>query len=275
MAADLHCHTRMSDGSMGIDELVGMAKRAGIDTISVTDHDTFAGATRAKIIGDRVGVRVILGIEISAFDRLRGRKVHILGYLCDNPSRLEGLCHKTIQNRKRAALIMVQKVMRLYPITPEMVARRAQGSTNVYRQHIMHALMDGGFTNELYGEVYQHLFNPQSGKAYYPIEYPDVRDAIRQIRDAGGIAVLAHPAVYDSYELMEELAAENLLDGVEAFHSRNKPNDAVVLEAFARKNNLLVTGGTDFHGMYAPMPLALGQCTTPDEWVEKLLSFKK
>ena len=59
MAADLHCHTKMSDGSVGIEDLVGMAKRAGVDTLAITDHDTFAGATRAKIIGDRIGVRVI------------------------------------------------------------------------------------------------------------------------------------------------------------------------------------------------------------------------
>lgn len=275
MAADLHCHTKMSDGSVGIEDLVGMAKRAGVDTLAITDHDTFAGATRAKIIGDRIGVRVIPGIEVSAFDRLRGRKVHILGYRFMNPQRLEGLCYKTIQNRKRAALFMVQKVMRLYPITPEMVSRRAQCSTNIFRQHIMHALIDAGVTNEFYGALYHKLFDPKDGVAYYPVEYPDVREAISQIREAGGIAVLAHPGVYNSYELMEELAAEKMLDGVEAFHSRNKPNDAVVLSSFARRNHLLVTGGTDFHGMYAPKPLPLGLCTTPDEYLRELLEFKR
>ena len=275
MPADLHCHTIMSDGSVGIEELVSMAKRAGIDTLAVTDHDTFAGVTRAKIIGERIGVRVIPGIEISAFDQTRGRKVHILGYRCAIPQRLEGLCHKTIQNRKRAALIMLQKVMRLYPITPEMVARRSQCSTNIYRQHIMHALIDAGVTSEFYGDLYHELFDPQTGCAHYPVEYPNVREVIRQIRDAGGIAVLAHPSVYDSYELMEELAAEKLLDGVEAYHSRNKPNDSVVLTAFARRYGLLTTGGTDFHGMYAPKPLPLGQCTTPEESLRQLLDFKR
>ena len=77
MSADLHCHTKMSDGSVTIEELVILAKNKGITTISVTDHDTFAGSTRAKVFAKRHGVTVIPGIEISAFDYDRNQKVHV------------------------------------------------------------------------------------------------------------------------------------------------------------------------------------------------------
>ena len=85
MSADLHCHTKMSDGSVTIEELVILAKNKGITTISVTDHDTFAGSTRAKVFAKRHGVTVIPGIEISAFDYDRNQKVHVLCYHCSYP----------------------------------------------------------------------------------------------------------------------------------------------------------------------------------------------
>ena len=147
MSADLHCHTKMSDGSVTIEELVILAKNKGITTISVTDHDTFAGSTRAKVFAKRHGVTVIPGIEISAFDYDRNQKVHILCYHCSYPDRLEGLCKKISDSRKKAASIMVQKVMHLYPVGAEILLRHSHGSTNIFKQHIMHGLMDAGYTN--------------------------------------------------------------------------------------------------------------------------------
>ena len=94
MASDLHCHTKISDGSMGIDELIAIAKRRGLTAISVTDHDTTAAATRAVVIGRRQGVDVIHGVEFSTMDTKRGNKAHLLCYLCDTPDRLEGMCRR-------------------------------------------------------------------------------------------------------------------------------------------------------------------------------------
>lgn len=159
----MHCHTKMSDGSASIDEVVLMAKKLGLKTIAVTDHDTFAGATRACVYGRRQGIEVIHGAEISCIDSARGRKVHILCYLCQNPDRLEGVFKRTKERRQRAAALMLQKVMRQYPITPDMVSRRAQGSTNIYKQHIMHALLDAGYTNEIFGDLFRSLFHPKEG----------------------------------------------------------------------------------------------------------------
>lgn len=274
MAADLHCHTKMSDGSAGIDELVILAKKRGIPTIAVTDHDTFAGSTRAKIFGDRHGIEVIPGIELSAFDYERGRKVHILGYCCESPDRLIGLCKRTGDNRRKAANIMLQKVMRIYPISAEMVLRRAQGSTNVFKQHIMHALIDSGYTNEFFGPVFQKLFNSKCGLAYCEVEYPDVHDVIEQIHSAGGVAVLAHPNEYDSCELFAQLAADKEIEGVEVWHPRNKEEDIPKFMAIAKANGLIMTGGTDFHGMYTTHPVPVGTFITPDDQLAALKKCK-
>ena len=275
MKADLHCHTKTSDGSLGTDELIGLAKRAGLEAIAITDHDTFAGVTKAKIAGDRAGVRVIPGIEVSAWDYSRKRKVHVLGYLCDEPEVLGEICRVTAKGRQKAALLMLQKVIRIYPITPEMVAKRAQGSTNIYKQHIMHALVEGGFCAEVYGDLYRKLFDPENGIAFFPVEYPDVRDVVEKIRAAGGVVVLAHPYEYDSIDLMEELTEEHLLDGIEAYHSRNQLDDSMRLSAYAHDHQLLMTGGSDFHGMYSSRPIRLGSCTTPEQCLKELLAFKR
>lgn len=274
MPADLHCHTKMSDGCLSIDEIVLLARKCGILTISVTDHDTFAGSTRAKIFGDRRGVNVISGVEFSTIDSSTKRKAHILCYLSDHTDRLEGLCKRTRDARRRSAVIMVQKVMTVYPIPSEMIMRRAQGSTNIYKQHIMHALIDAGYTDEFFGPVYHKLFNPKDGLAYMPIRYPEVHDVIEQVHEAGGIAVLAHPGVYDSYDLLEQLAHDNEIDGVEVWYPRSKDGDEQKLTAIAKNYNLVMTGGTDFHGLYQPNPQPIGTCTTPDDQLQKLIQRK-
>ena len=269
VSADLHCHTRMSDGSASIDEVVILAKRQGIKTIAVTDHDTFAGATRARVFGARQGVEVIHGAEISCVDPDRGRKVHLLCYLCASPGRLEGMLKKTRESRKQAAAEMMRKIMRLYPITPEMVARRAQGSTNIFKQHIMQALIDAGYASVIFGDLFRHLFHPKEGVAYVKVEYPSAKEVLQKIHEAGGLAVLAHPAVYDSYDLMEELVPLGL-DGVEVWHPRNRAGDEDRLSAFCERHHLIMTGGTDFHGVYTSQPKPLGTCTAPDDQVAQL-----
>ena len=203
MAADLHCHTKISDGSLGIEELIGIAKRRGLSAISVTDHDTTAGATRAVIIGKRQNIPVIHGVEFSTRDTARGTKAHLLCYLSNHPDRLEGICRRVGENRRAAANEMVKRVMRYYPITPDLVIKCATGSTNIYKQHIMHALMDAGYADSIYGETYRKLFG-ENGAARVDIEYPDTREILTAIHEAGGIAVLAHPFQYGNEALLEE-----------------------------------------------------------------------
>ena len=258
---------------MGIDELLATAKRRGITALAITDHDAIAGATRAVIAGKRVGIDVIHGVEFSAYDKVRGRRVHILGYLCDYPDRLEGMCRQTSAARRAAATEMVRKVLRYYPIIPESIARCASGSSAIYKQHIMHALIDAGYASTLFGEVFEKLFNRETGCAYVPIDYPDVHEVIDLIHSAGGLAVMAHPYTYHSEELMEELTDAGKLDGIEVWRPTHTEEQISTLTAFAEKHGLLMTGGSDFHGMYAKTARPLG-CQAPEDTVLKMRTYK-
>ncbi len=274
MSIDLHCHSRVSDGSLGVDELLSIAKRRRLTAIAITDHDAVVGSTRAAIIGKRLEVDVLPGVEFSAFDPQRGQKVHLLGYLCDFPDRLEGMCRRINQSRRAAATEMIRKVLRYYPIVPESITRCSSGSTTVYKQHIMHALMDAGHTDAIYGEVYDKLFSPETGCAYVAMEYPDVREVAELIHSAGGLAVLAHPAAYHNEALMEELAEEGVLDGIEAWHPNHSPEQTEQLKAFAAERKLCVTGGSDFHGMYSSVAHPLGNSDIPEDIPQRLRTYK-
>ena len=187
MAADLHCHTKLSDGSVGIEDLIVIANKSGINTIAITDHDCIAGTVRGQVIGKRYGVTVIPAVELSAFDNEAGKSVHIISYLADSPDRLEAICRKTSVARKRAGQIMMLKVAARFPITSEFIINHASGSTNLYKQHIMHALMDAGYTDELFGELYHKLFSTDSeNNILAPTKYPDVQTVIDEIHGAGG-----------------------------------------------------------------------------------------
>lgn len=275
MPADLHCHTKLSDSSMGIDDLIVLAQKKGITTIAITDRDCQAGTVRGKIIGERRGITVIPGVEISAFDSKRGKNVEILCYLSDSPDRLEGLCHRNIVQRKKASQLMTLKIARKYPITPELVLKCATGSTAVFEQHIMHALLECGLTDKVYGDLYYELFSPESPEnVLVKVNYPEPAEVIEAIHEAGGIAVLAHPAASDCFELMEELADEGILDGVEVWHPENTPEQQEKLQKFAKSKGLLALGGTDFKGMYSKKTVSIGDCATPDADVKALMSYK-
>jgi len=273
MPADLHCHTRISDGSTAIEDLILLAKRRNMMTLAVTDHDTVAGVTRAKVIGGRYGVDVIPGAEFSCFDYKNNRKVHLLAYLFDHPDRLEGLCKRTGEARKKASLQSLSKVMRYYPITSEMVARVATGSTNIFKQHIMHTLMNAGYSTSVFGELFDKLFDSQSGSCIIQPEYPDVFEVLELLKSSGAVTVLAHPTVYDSMGIIRDLVSAGL-DGVEVWHPRNSEEDKQELLRLAAELDLVTTGGSDFHGMYSAVPVPLGTCTTPDACLAALLARK-
>ncbi len=273
MSCDLHCHTKISDGSLGIEELIGVAKRRGLTAIGITDHDSTAGASRGVIIGKRQDFQVIHGVELSTYDTQRGRKAHLLCYLADAPGRLEGICCRNIESRKAAAVQMMRKLLRYYPITPELVARCATGSLSVYKQHIMHALMDAGYTDSIFGPLYDKLFDPEEGIVLVEPEYPDTREVLQLIHSAGGIAVLAHPYTYHSEALLEELVTLGL-DGVEVYHPHHSQQQIDALLDFASAHNLLITGGSDFHGMYSRDIRPMGSVTVEDSVLQAMLQYK-
>lgn len=275
MSIDLHCHTKLSDGSLGIDDLIMVAKKSGMTAIAITDHDSLAGTRRGQMIGERLGLQVIPGVEFSAYDKKRDKKVHILCYLPEFPDRLEGLCRKISNARKRAGQFMILKAAQRYPITPDFVVRCASGSTNIYKQHIMHALVECGYTTKIYGELYKELFSPESkNNIISKIDYPEPKEIIEAIHEAGGIAVLAHAGWYDNFELLEDELIELGLDGVEVWHPKNSDEDRKRLMAIAKKNKLLMTGGSDFHGSYNAEPTKIGDCTMPQEELDLLLKYQ-
>lgn len=274
MAADLHCHTKLTDGSVGIEDLIVIAQKSGIDTIAITDHDCLAGTVRGQVIGKRYGIRIIPGVEISAFDSEAGKRVHILSYLADKPDRLEGICKRTSVARKRAGQIMMLKVAARFPVSNDFIVSHASGSTNLFKQHIMHALIDAGYTNEIYGDLYDALFAPDSAtNLLAPIKYPEVKEVIDEIHGAGGVAVLAHPYKYNNVPELEKYI-EYGLDGVEVWHPSANEENIEEISKLCKKHKLLLTGGSDFHGMYGRHNVTLGACTTPDEHFDKLMGYK-
>lgn len=274
MAADLHCHTKLSDGSVGIEDLIVIAHKSGIDTIAITDHDCIAGTVRGQVIGKRYGVNVISGVELSAFDNEAGKSVHIISYLADSPDRLEAICRKTSVARKRAGQIMMLKVAARFPITSEFIISHASGSTNLYKQHIMHSLMDAGYTDELFGELYRKLFSTDSeNNILAPTKYPDVQTVLDEIHGAGGIAVLAHPGKFNNFDEIEKYV-EMGLDGVEVWSPFNSEEQTEMLASLCKKKKLLLTGGSNFHGTYGEKTVTLGSYSTPQEHLDKLMGYK-
>lgn len=275
MSADLHCHTVLSDGSATIEQVMKLAHNVGLSAIAITDHDTFEGVEKAKRIGAKLGIQVIDGVEISAFDYERKRKVHVLCYLPDNPEKLAPLMNATLLERKRSGMVAIEELCKRYPLSKEDFLSYCKDSTTIFKQHIMRALMDAGFSDRVFSELYYDLFKrPSDKRIYAPIIYPDVYDVVRAVREAGGIAVIAHAGFYGNFELIEKLTAEGLIDGVEVRHPENNVEQTKWLSEFADAHSLLKTGGSDFHGMNNSRMVPIGAYITPREELDRLLEYK-
>ncbi len=279
MKADLHCHTTISDGSLGISDVIRQADRNDVRCLAITDHDSLASLSRSAVLGKRYNVNVIPAVEFSAFDNDRKKKVHILCYMPAKPDRLEGLCLRTSTGRMELGKRMAVKVLDKYPITLESILRYSAGSKAIYKCHIMHALMDYGYTTELYGDVYDSIFDVKEGICAAEVAseadfYPDVHFVTTLIRASGGISVMAHPKVYDSTALLEELAAKHEIDGVEVWHQSADSAYQEELQKIAAEHGLLTTGGSDFHGFYNHYAIQIGSNLTPEESLGKIINHK-
>ena len=273
MTGDLHCHTTLSDGSLGIEETFVQAKRMGLDFLAITDHDTLSSSSRAKILGERYGVQVIPAVELSAWDKKRNNKVHILCYAPQKPDRLEGLCMKSCQIRTECAKDMIKKVLERYPIPSDSVQKYTKGSKSIYKSHIMRALVNYGYATELYGSVNDKLFAWPNGECLVTREYPDVNFVIDLIHSSRGIAVMAHPCMFDNIELLKELIAAGKIDGIEAYHFSATTQKQQMLEKLAKDNDLIVTGGSDFHGLYNSTMTHIGKFVTDQENLDKMFKL--
>lgn len=273
MVGDLHCHTTLSDGSLGIEEVIAQAKRMDMDFLAITDHDTLSSSNRAQILGERYGVKVIPAVELSAWDKQRNTKVHILCYAPQKPDRLEGLCLKSCDIRKECAKDMITKVMERYPIPSDAVRMYTKGSKSIYKQHIMRALVNYGYATELYGEVNDKLFKYPDGECLVTREYPDVNFVLDLIHSSKGVAVMAHPFMFDNVELLKELTEAGKLDGIEVYHHSADEQQRKFLLDFAAQHDLVCTGGSDFHGLYNETVSYIGCMTTDQENLDKLFKL--
>jgi len=271
LAGDLHCHTKLSTGSMGIDDLIVLAKKQGLTHIAITDQDCMAGTVRGRVIGERHDIMVIHGVELSCTGP-DGREVHMLCYMSDSPNRLEGLCHQNLLARKKASQFMLLKFVSRFPVSHELVHECAKGATCFYPQHMMRALLESGLTDRIYGDIFHELFDEDSeNNILYPAKFPSPFEVLEAIHQAGGIAVLAHPGEKGAMELLEDLIAAGL-DGVEVFHRSNTREVQKQLLGIAKNANILVTGGSGFRGMYGSV--TVGQSQVNDSQINSLLTYK-
>lgn len=249
LLTDLHVHTRLSNGSMGIEEVLSLAKANGVTTLSITDHDCIAGTARAKVLGEQMGLNVLIGSELTAIDEATGNVVNILCYAPDVSDRLEGLCQANRSARKMAFMFIVKEICKNYPVSKAVIERCYQGSTCIYKQHIMHALIESGCAGSFYGNVHDDIFTPD-GKNFISVKpkYAKASDVINLIHASGGVAVLAHPVLYKDDTILDRFK-ELGIDGIEVFHPSANEEQTSALLSFAGKK-LLVTGGSDFRGLY-------------------------
>ena len=243
---DLHIHTTASDGTDSPEAVVALAAGKGFSIIAITDHDTMCGVPEAVAAGEKYGVRVIGGVEISAGGQT---EVHVLGYGVRDVERLEQTL--TLMRDKRAERMagMVEKLRALgVDVTLDEVTALSGGS--VGRTHLARVLIDKGVVRDV-REAFAKYLSP--GKpAYVEREKLGVQQAVRLIADCGGLPVIAHPGQnrgesYWGRERFHALKAYGLR-GIEVYHMAHGAAQAAAFERIARAENLLVTGGSDYHG---------------------------
>ena len=150
----------------------------------------------------------------------------------------------------------------------------AKDSASIFECHIMMALSIAGITNQPFGPLMDRLIG-KDGSCYEPISYPEVHEVIDIMHLAQGMVVIAHPGQFDSVDLTLELAKQRSIDGIECMHYKNSPEITRTCFDIANRFNLIATGGSDFHGMYAKSPHTLGYHTTDDLNSKKFFEFIK
>lgn len=267
---DLHIHSRCSDGSYTSKEGILLARKLGLGFLSFTDHDTVASATEAVSLGEKLGLTIIPGIEISAWDTHRNRKVHILGYGYELAApAIHKLCDPLVSARHHNSLRQLAILREMgYGISEEELARVVGESPVLYKQHLMKVLADKGIADGIYGSLYHQLFKT-GGPAAGDIEYVDAFDALEAIQADGGLAVLAHPGQLDSWDLLPELVAHGLA-GIEVFHESHSAEDCRRARELSSQYGLLPSGGSDDHGSLGSV-FHMGEVHCPPDVIYALL----
>jgi predicted metal-dependent phosphoesterase TrpH len=262
--ADLHIHSTVSDGSNNIEQIIDMANKKALDAIAITEHDTLSHITR---IPANTGIKVIAGIEISAVCPKTNTRAHILGYNIKKPDILTALTEPLLRarnkNSEKQAEILIQNGFR---IDIDKLAR-ADGKY-LYKQHIMDWLVTTGQAPDMFGSFYQTTFK-RGGICDFDIEYVDVFEAVKTIKESGGLAVLAHPGQQQNFWLVAELVKIGL-DGLELNHHTHNEKDRETIQNLASQYGLFLTGGSDYHGKYEPQPIGVGDFLSEESGVKAI-----
>jgi 3',5'-nucleoside bisphosphate phosphatase len=265
MFADLHLHTNFSDGTYTPEELGAEAKRHGLSTIALTDHDTVEGCERMERACAKLEMEFIPAAELTA--ESNGNELHIIGYLIDrhNPRLLKELAkfQEVRQNRIRQMVARINELN--VPLQAEAVFAIAN-CRSPGRPHVGRALVQGGFCATM-DEAFER-FLKKHRPAWVPKFKISAVDAIELIHQAGGSAVLAHPGLNRSDDDIPGLV-EAGLDGLECYHSKHPPGTIEHYLKVAEEYQLLVTGGSDCHGNNKGRPL-VGTIKLPYEHVRDL-----
>jgi hypothetical protein len=266
--ADLHVHTSFSDSIYSPEDVMRIAKEAGLAAVGICDHDTIEGIKGAMEFEDKYGVEVIPGIEMSS--ELGNTEVHILGYFFDWKSVQFRALLKTIQEvRTWRAEIIVAKLQKLgFNIHFSEVLAEAGGGT-IGRPHIARLLLKYGYVKDQQEAFEKYL--KFGGPAYvgkYEM-YPE--QAIEQIKKMYGVPVLAHMKFSEMSESDFERLIKAGLKGLEVYHARHNEEEREKFLKIAQKYKLIITGGSDSHGPEDP----IGCAKVPYEYVQQLKAEKK
>lgn len=271
---DLHLHTTHSDGSQTPAEVVRLAHEAGVSALAITDHDITTGLPEAIAAGQELGIEIIPGIEISS--RHGESELHVLGYFLkweDAQLNERLMTLRESRHRRNPKIVELLQAAGI-DITYDEV-RAIAGSDSVGRPHIARVLMYKKVVTTA-KEAFDR-FLAEGKAAYVPRDLPAPVDAIRWIKEAGGLAVLAHPTWVKTTEgTLTDLARqlkEQGLDGVEVHYSTHTPRQTRTYLSLAKQLGLLVTGGSDFHGMTKPdieVGIGKGSLHVPDHLLPKL-----
>ncbi len=257
MKIDLHTHTNCSDGTLSPEALVDLAKKSDVSVLAVTDHDTVNGCVPAIAQGEKIGVKVIGGVELSiAYSLPKTGHLHLLGLFIDprNAALNQALTKLSLAREQRGEEILRKLAKINMPIEPEELKAVVNGGSTG-RPHIVSLLLKKGYIRSAFQGYTQIL--GKGGAAYVSKEKLDLEPAINLIHQAGGVAVLAHPIslMFANYpRLGDEILKfkEMGLDGVEVYYSSHDYYFTKWLYDFCLKNNLQMSGGSDFHGSIKP-----------------------
>ena len=260
---DLHTHSTASDGTLPPERVIEEAESCGLAALALTDHDTIDGVRPAREAAERAGIRVIAGVELSAYDQ--EHEVHLLALHLSQLGPLEKRLTELRHSRHARAGRIVDRLNELgIALTLDEVLQQSNGGA-VGRPHVARAMIARGVVFDFRDAFTRYL--GAKGSAFVPKDKLSVEDAIAIAHEAGAIAIWAHPGDGGRRERLEPLVAAGL-DGIEVRHPSHSSEDTKRLQALTDFFGLVPSGGSDWHGAMDG-PRRLGMMNVPMDWLEK------